>query len=404
MWQLIKSGLLQRKMFAGMILLSLSLAAGFFLMTLLTNLTLVKGLALSNERLGADILVLPGTVGAPAEQMLFSGIPMNIYMEEKVYLDVKETKGVLQATPQFFSQTVDDSCCSIGGVYRLVGFDPETDFLLKAWLEQHLGRELAQEEAILGSDVPAFLGDRAVILDKIFTVVGQLDQTGTGMDKTIFVHLGQARELAEGNERLGNLWGPQRFSGVADLNQMLSAVLVKVEDRGDLERVVAELSEKVNANVIPIPQVLNQTKSQLDLIGRSLYMGIFLLGLVCWWTLYSHFNWSINQRKSQLGLLKAVGARPGQLFLLVAGEALVISIIGGGAGLAIGGLLYWVVTNWLANHTFFPWILPTMAEIGLLATGYLVLIVLFAIGASLYPAIRVARLDASTAISQGKLE
>ncbi|MDW7674408.1 MAG: FtsX-like permease family protein [Bacillota bacterium] len=404
MWSLIRSGLLQRKMFSALIIISLSIASGFFLMTMLTNITLAKGLALSNARLGADILILPSTVGAPAEQMLFSGIPMNIYMEEKVFLEIKDTRGVAQATPQFFSQTVNDSCCSIGGEYRLVGFDVDSDFMLKAWMDQHLGRELQEGEVILGAAVPAFLGDRALILDKLFTVVGQLGETGTGMDKTIFTSLKEARALTEGNERLGNTWGPQRFSGVADLSQMISAVLVKVEDRSMLEQVVIDIEEKVNAQVIPIANVLNQTKEQLDLISTSLYLGLFLLGIICWWTLFSHFNWSVNRRKSQLGLFKAVGAKPQQLFLLIALEAVVLGIVGGAIGLMIGGGLFWVVTNWLANYTFFPWSMPAIREVIVIAVGYLICIVLFAVIASFYPAIRVAKIDPSTAISQGKLE
>ncbi|MGZ5474201.1 MAG: ABC transporter permease [Thermoanaerobaculia bacterium] len=47
---------------------------------------------------------------------------------------------------------------------------------------------------------------------------------------------------------------------------------------------------------------------------------------------------AVRERTSELGVLKAVGFTDGQVLILVLGEALLIAVVGGGIGLAIGAL------------------------------------------------------------------
>src|SRR5690554_3462819 len=141
------------------------------LITLLTILTFVlafsvlsalqEGLKLSDARLGADVIILPNKSNADAFQTIFTAEPVNIYMSQEVTLEVAQVAGVERLTTQFFTQALDESCCSMGGASRLVGYDPETDFILEPWLNEHNIERLRDDEIIIGGDIPTFLGDQA---------------------------------------------------------------------------------------------------------------------------------------------------------------------------------------------------------------------------------------------------
>jgi putative ABC transport system permease protein len=82
---------------------------------------------------------------------------------------------------------------------------------------------------------------------------------------------------------------------------------------------------------------------------------------------------AVNERTSEIGLLRAIGADRGQILLLFIGEAVVLAGIGGMFGLLIGAGAAWLLGELvpaLPTHT--PWIYALYAElmaatIGLLA-------------------------------------
>ena len=83
------------------------------------------GLSLASDRLGADIIVLPSEVGVSAQEALFVAEPANVYMPANTVDIVESVPGVERVTPQFFTQSLNQSCCSVLGVTRVVGVDPE---------------------------------------------------------------------------------------------------------------------------------------------------------------------------------------------------------------------------------------------------------------------------------------
>ncbi len=100
---------------------------------------------------------------------------------------------------------------------------------------------------------------------------------------------------------------------------------------------------------------------------------------------------AVSQRTAEIGLLKALGAAPRQIIVLIISEAILLSTLGAGAGLLLGGL-----GNATLRYAFpsLPAYAPTWAIIGSLAV---------ALGAgllfSLLPARRAARLDPVMALS-----
>jgi putative ABC transport system permease protein len=73
---------------------------------------------------------------------------------------------------------------------------------------------------------------------------------------------------------------------------------------------------------------------------------------------------AVNERTSEIGLLRALGAGRNQILILFIGEAVVLAAIGGLAGLAAGAGGAWLLTTFvpaLPTHT--PWLYALYAEI-----------------------------------------
>jgi putative ABC transport system permease protein len=94
---------------------------------------------------------------------------------------------------------------------------------------------------------------------------------------------------------------------------------------------------------------------------------------------------AVNERTAEIGLLRAIGARRGQILVLFIAEAVVLASIGGVGGLVLGAGGAWLlgaVVPALPTHT--PWSYALMAELLAAAIG---------LAAGVYPARRAAGLD-----------
>ena len=94
---------------------------------------------------------------------------------------------------------------------------------------------------------------------------------------------------------------------------------------------------------------------------------------------------SVAERTSEIGLIRALGARHSQVLSLFLGEAVVLSAIGGLSGLVLGigiGQALSFAIPALPVHT--PWVFVVLAE------GIAVVI---GLAAGVVPALRAARLD-----------
>ena len=94
---------------------------------------------------------------------------------------------------------------------------------------------------------------------------------------------------------------------------------------------------------------------------------------------------SVTERTSEIGLLRAIGARQRQIMTLFLGEATVLSAAGGAAGLILGygpALLLDMLIPGLPVHT--PLLYVFLAEILAIGIGLI---------AGLAPAYRAAKLD-----------
>ncbi|MEW5815905.1 MAG: FtsX-like permease family protein [Spirochaetota bacterium] len=358
-----------------------------------------KGVDISINRLGADIIVLPQKMGSSIEIMLFSPEPMNVYLPNGVIEQITDVPGISRFSPQFFAQTLNKSCCSLGGEYRLVGFDQATDFVLQAWLEEKLKRSLKDNEIIIGKEVPSFLGGRAVILDGIFTVAGRLESTGSlALDETIFMPINKARELAALSPYLSHLW-----DGDYRPENLISAVLIKIENQGLLYEAANQLAMIPGVQVNVMSNLALQAKNNILLAARIMYLLFIFIWIIAVVSIGNHFLAEVFRRKKEIGIIRAVGGRPPAVVFMFLLEAGLLSLIGAIAGLLLGFVLVQVIETWLVSGNLITFAAPGIGV--MLNHGLLSILIAFGTGllTVIYPAIRASRVDPATAIARGEL-
>jgi putative ABC transport system permease protein len=98
---------------------------------------------------------------------------------------------------------------------------------------------------------------------------------------------------------------------------------------------------------------------------------------------------SVSQRTTEIGLRSAVGARPSAIQLQFLGEAVVLSLLGGALGVALGELSAFVFEDRLGWRLAMAVEISAVAVVASLAVG-----VVF----GLYPAVRAARVDPIVAL------
>jgi putative ABC transport system permease protein len=101
---------------------------------------------------------------------------------------------------------------------------------------------------------------------------------------------------------------------------------------------------------------------------------------------------SVLERRAEIGLRRAQGATRGHIRIQFLSEALLLSCLGGGAGIVIGAL----VTAGYATLQQWPLALPLWAVVG----GLLATLVIGGVG-GLYPALRAAELPPTEALLSG---
>ena len=265
-------------------------------------------------------------------------------------------------------------------------------------------------DAVIGSDVASALGyaagDPIIVAhglasfalhdDQPFRVAGILAKTGTPVDRTVIVSM-EAIEAIHVDWRSGAKI-PGQTTPVDVIRQMdltpkaITAALIGVKSPLQtfaLQRAINEYPEEPLLAILP--GVALQELWQIVGIAETALLGVSamvvvtaLIGMMA--TMFS----SLNERRREMAIFRAVGARPGTIMGLLLLEAVLMAAIGAALGL---GLLYagLVIAQPIMDQAFGLW-LPIKAP-GLLEIRVLAGVVVAGAIVSLVPAIRAYRLS-----------
>ena len=97
--------------------------------------SLRNGISGMKERIGADLMIVPNGYEQTLESVLLSGEPNYFYMDKGIETIVRGIDGVKEVTSQFYLTSLSESCCDFP--VQIIGFDPESDFLIKPWIQKY---------------------------------------------------------------------------------------------------------------------------------------------------------------------------------------------------------------------------------------------------------------------------
>jgi putative ABC transport system permease protein len=269
---------------------------------------------------------------------------------------------------------------------------------------------VANSDVVLGSDVAKRLGytvGHAIVLSHgiaeqalhdheaaPFTITGILKPTGTPVDRTIHITLG-------GMEALHGDWhnGAPPFTATPATDTSLpahltpthiTAALIGLKQRMavfPLQRNINTYAKEPLMAVLPGMALAELWQSfalmeQVLLLISACVAGAGLLGLM------AVMLTSLNERRRELAILRAVGARPVHVVVLLLMESGLVGIAGALMGMMLFHVVLLGLQPWLASHLglFMPLHWPGLNE------GFILLaVIVAAFVTGLLPAIRAYR-------------
>jgi len=227
------------------------------------------------------------------------------------------------------------------------------DAVLGAEVAHQLGYRLG-DHIVLAHGIGGVLG--AEHQDKPFVITGILAPTGTPVDRT--VHIGLAAMEAihldwAGGAPLPGFAIPPQYVQKFDLTpKEITAVLVGLKSRAGvfkMQRFIADYRNEALLAVLPgvaltqLWQVMGMVEQAL-LAVSAMVVAVGLAGLV------AVVLAGLNERRRELAILRSVGARPLDVFVLLTLEGLFVTVLGCVLGVALLAALAAVVGPQIQAH------------------------------------------------------
>ncbi len=381
------------------LLLAIAIVSGaiFSTSTLMwgVNNSLSKGLS----KFGADLLVVPKGSMISMKSALLTGEPSLFYMDGGIMEKIASIKGVKSVSPQLFLTSVDGDCCVMGNAF-IIGFNPKTDFTVLPWLEEKKERLFQMDDVIVGGANSYNVGDTVFFYGQNLTVYGKLGRTGVGLyDNAIFMDIEKAYSMAEESHRLPKVAKLKLVRG------QVSAVLVQTEVGSKLPFISFTISKDPDVKVITAGNIITSVRQNLVALFGSTLVLSFVLILANALMIGAIFSTIVNERKRELGILRAIGARKTSIFKLIVYEAGMLTGIGGALGVFLGIVIMRVYQRTIVFNLKalnMPYLWPPISSIVMLATMAIVSAVAVGIAGAFYPALQGSKLQPYDAIRAGE--
>ena len=238
--------------------------------------------------------------------------------------------------------------------------------------------------------------------DKPFTVVGVLARTGTPVDRTVHVSLQAIQAIHldwAGGAPMPGLAIPAEQARKFDLEpKQVTAALVGLKSRAavfTVQRWIAEYDKEPLLAVLP-GVALDELWQAVGLTEQALLAMSGIVALVSLAGLVSVVLAGLNERRRELAVLRAVGAAPRHVLVLLALDGALLALLGALAGLATSLVAVAAAAPWVQSR-FGIALQPGMPSAGQWALFGLVLGA--GMLASLVPATRAYRLSLADGLS-----
>lgn len=333
------------------------------------------------DEYGANILILPrsddlslsyggmniGGVSMDARTLNDSDVPK--------IREIEVRENISAVSPKFVGVVeIEGKKIPLMGVYF------QEEGRLKKWWKVHGAIPKSKEEVLLGNEVAVRLfkstNDYLTINGKRVRISGILEETGSQDDFLIYADLGFVQEA---------------------LNKPKAVSLIEVSaycNTCPIEEIVNQISKKLpHAKVTAIKQTLQTKMEALDhfkkfSIGISLI--VLLIGALI---VFTNMMASVNERKREIGIFRAIGFRKSHIMRIIFLEALIVGLVAGVTGYLLGlGISHFVGPMVLGMKNV-RWVIDPS-----LAIGAVFLSALVGVLSSIYPALHASKMDPTEAL------
>lgn len=333
------------------------------------------------DEFGANILITPRSDDLTLSYggMSFGGVALDLHplrdLDVPKIRQIEVRESISTVSPKLIGVTeIDGKKIPLMGVL----FPEETR--LKKWWKIHGSTPQGPEEVLLGREVAVRLfkstGDTLPLNGKRLRVSGILDETGSQDDYVIFADLPTVQEI-------------MKKPGVLSLIEVSAFC-----NTCPIEEIVYQVSKQLpQAKVTAIKQTLQTKMEALEHFKKfSLGISIILL-LIGGLIVFTNMMASVNERKREIGIFRAIGFRKSHIARIVFLEAFIVGLMAGVAGFGLGLVLSRfaapLLTGMKGSSIPFD---PVLGGGAVLFSG------LLGILSSAYPAIRASKMDPTEAL------
>lgn len=350
-----------------------------------------RSMAVGFTRMGADLMVVPDGALTNITAALLTVEPTDLVLDADV-VDKARLASVGRSAPQKIARVEHSGIGSHHDSVDLIGFDPARDFTIQPWLVEKLNRALQPGDVILGAGRDAPLGSQLLIFGKPHIVYGRLGRTGVGThERGVFMASATLEALA------GAIQGHGKPLPVLQPGKVTGFLVELAPGATSLQARFAILSSLQGVKVVSGDTTLSGIRQGLTslLDGILVLMVVMLASTALMVSVL--FSAIVTERRGELGLLKAIGARRAQVLGMMVVEAMLATGIGGALGVALGLLIMRLYERSLVynlERLGVPFIWDDLPRTVAFAAGAIGLSVLIGALAVLYPAWRASRRDA----------
>ena len=356
-----------------------------------------KGIEGLEDRLGADIVVVPEGYDQDFEGVMIQGEPVYFFMEKDILEKVRSCEAVELASPQFYLASLNAECC--GSSVPIIGFEPETDFTVQPWITEQYSTGLKYGEIIIGDDISAEEDGTILFFDKYYKVAARLEHTGSGVDVSCFATMDTIADLYRDAKEKGAY-----FQEGVTYENSISSIMVKVKEGYTLNQALVQIRKATEGKVEIV-----QTQSMINSVGGSLsgvVSYLYVVAIVFWILavvlLTIVFSVTANERKKEFALFRILGATRKRLSNLILTEAFYISLSGGILGIGTAALIVFPFSTYLGDQMGIPYLQPEMSTILIIFVVSLVLSAIVGPLASAYSAHKISQAETYHTMREGE--
>lgn len=395
LWYLVGQSISGRSYRSALIVGFIMVLAAFLMSTTLLSRSIKHSLEVGTKRLGADIVVVPAGNEIEAQTALLLGKPLSeAWMPAENVDRIAQVEGVAKVSPQLYLETLTGAaCCSAWDMF-MIAFDPKTDFTVIPWLRKEV-KELGLLD-VVGGDwviIPEATGEILIYGVKV-NLATKLEPTGMGLDKTMFLTFDTAHEIAR--QSVTTAARPMNIP-----EGKISAVQVKVKEDYSIDEVAKRIKERI-PGTYPFAslELTRAIHRQTEGLFRMLFLGLTVVWVLAVVLSGLLFSLMVNERRREIGLLRAIGANRHFIFKLFLTESSVLGLGGGLIGVAFALLFVYLFRLYLMLSAEVPLLIPPIPSILGFMLACLIIALILALPALLYPAIRASRIDPAVAMRE----